>query len=53
MYQYDLEKKIKKIIDDNCKYFEYEGTEVDKGSITREMFLLCLAIKNKEIIIDD
>ena len=34
---WDLEKRIEKIIDSNCKEFPWEGTEVDKGQLKEDI----------------
>lgn len=37
MTQYELEKAVRKIIDSNCEDIPYEGTEVDKETMTYEI----------------
>ena len=38
--RWELEKKIDKIIDENCKEIPWEGTEVDKGQLKQDIMNL-------------
>ena len=42
--------KIEKIISNNCKEIEWEGTEVDRSRLKEDILTLIKENKNKEII---
>lgn len=44
---WEIENKIEKIVNDNCKEIPYEGTEVDKGVIRSAIMNLIQELLNE------
>ena len=47
--RWELEKKIDKIIDENCKEIPWEGTEVDKGQLKQDIMNLIEYLTKTEL----
>jgi len=46
---WEIEKKIDKILNDNIKEIPFEGTDVDKASIKVELIELIKSLNNKKV----
>jgi len=45
---YEIEKEINYLIEANCKDFEYEGTEIDKGTLRNDIMTVIIRLNEEE-----
>ena len=48
MNRWEIEEKVKKIVENNCKEVPWEGTEVDKCGIVSDVLILIEKLTEKK-----
>lgn len=45
---YKIEKEIDYLIEANCTHYEYEGTEIDKGTLRNDVMNVIIRLNEEE-----